>query len=152
MEIIRILSIFRQADNWAIPRLRQAHAILVSALFILLILVFVGFIFNINGYMSINIFLGTLGIIGIAINAVHPGITLRVFETGMAAGIPDPTKGFWQGGEDFLKTYARCVKLILFYYSLAFFVLGLVPFAENEKVFWVLLLGILLLSLWPKET
>ncbi|PID52060.1 MAG: hypothetical protein CR972_04110 [Candidatus Moraniibacteriota bacterium] len=152
MEFIRILQIFRQSDAWAMPHLRRAHAILTSIAALLSALVILGYFLNILGYKGINILIGVIGILGLAVNSIHPGITLRVFQIGAATGIPNPKKNFWEGGEDFLKLYARGIHLILFYYSGIFFALGLIGFEQYPKLFWVALLGIILLALWPKET
>jgi len=151
MEILRLLRILRMSDNWALAQCRQAYHILVNAIYILCALIIVEYFCNIKDYQDVNIYLGLAGLLGIVVNAIHPGIVLRVFEAGAIVGVPDPSKGFWQGGEDFLKTYARGVKSLLLYFSITSFGLGLISFAEYPKMFWVLLLGVVILILWPKE-
>ncbi len=127
----RLLGRFTKLDDFTVNHATRLHHALINALWMTFTTILIAFFLNVLGlksvvlWITIPYFIFTVGVL------TRAPIIIRIFEFGMAAGVPDPDIGFWEGGENFLKAYG---KILIGFFAFNVFllaILGTISFHGN---------------------
>lgn len=150
--VVEFLKYLRSVDGAAIAVARRIHKILVNVMISLFALLILGYILNILGLKGVNIVFGLILVIGALYTITKPDTLLRLIEFGTAGGILSPNQTMEQSVKTLVTGYFQTIKMILFFWSFSFFALGTISFESAKGQFWVMILGVVIMVLWPRTT
>lgn len=122
------------------------YSMAIAIIFLLAVLI-IGYLFNLIGCKGINFIFAIIFTVGAVITWANPSYLAIVAGSGAVFEALKNESSLTAGVKNFIDNYTKLLLNVLFYGSIIFWGLGVIPFGENPMAFFALISGLTLLFL-----